>query len=56
MIRDLSFGDTHAMNSNTVRKGIKGDRLIEKEAEDSVLSKALGQYQLLIVSQLSILN
>lgn len=36
------------------RKGIKGDRLIEKEAEDSVPSKALGWYQLLIVSQLSI--
>lgn len=42
------------MNSNTGRKGIKGGRLIGKEAGDSVLSKALGQDQLLIVSQLSI--
>lgn len=30
------------MNSNTACKGIKGDQVIEKEAEDSVPSKSLG--------------
>lgn len=46
----------HAMNSNKARRGIKGLRHIEREAEDRILSSTRRLVHFLIVSQVSILD